>query len=308
AAQLSKLRKNSLMGFRSSFRHHVCREFLARERRRGERERLGVREDLAVDIRRGHLAIFDGIEGLARLTIEQEDMTGLGNLSHRINKPAVAAHVDKAGRRWEIPVPHIVAHTLEVPDALAGLGLEGKHAIGEQIVADPVRTIKVESCRAGGDKYKPSPLIKAHPRPIVGAANVLPRLLWPGFVAKLTRMGDGVEGPSNSSRADIVGADVPGRSRQVLAHNTAQDQEVFVNDSRSGRRDGKRLRVTPKSLAKVDPTGVPKTGNGMAGLRIDRVKIGAGSKENPAVVALLPVRDAAISRLAEDPFALIRVE
>ena len=114
-----------------------------------DRERLRLGGALAVERRRRHLAILDRKERLARLALEDVDVSGLRDLRDRVDRAPVARHRDERRRRGEVAVPEVVLHRLEMPDALARPRVEREQRVGEQVVADAVRAVEVERRRAG---------------------------------------------------------------------------------------------------------------------------------------------------------------
>src|SRR6185503_7498041 len=123
---------------------HVFRQALAREWRRSERERLRLGAALALERRRGHLAILDREEWLSVLAIEHEDVPGLGDLRERVDASSVAGHGDERRRSGEVEIPEVVLDRLKVPDAPTRARVEREHRVGEEIVAVPIRTVEVE--------------------------------------------------------------------------------------------------------------------------------------------------------------------
>ncbi len=123
-------------------------------------------------------------------------MPGLRDLRNGVDLLAVARHGDEARCGREIQIPDIVFDPLKMPDALTGSRIQRQHAVGEQIVADAVRAIEIERRGAGGCEDHPELGIDAEPRPGVGAAGDLVRVLGPGFVAEFAGPGDGVKDPA----------------------------------------------------------------------------------------------------------------
>ena len=97
--------------------------------------------------------------------------------------------------RWrgEISVPYVMLYRLEVPDSLPGFSVQRQQTISKEVVADPIATVKVKSSRPGWNKNNSTFAVERHPRPIIGGATLLPRVLGPGFVTELAGMRDGVK-------------------------------------------------------------------------------------------------------------------
>ena len=125
-------------------RQHVFREFLPREGRRTDW--IGLRGGGALGVHRGrrHAPVPDGKERLARGALEQVDVAGLGNLCDGINRPAISRDRYECRRGGKVPVPEIVLHALEMPDALSCACVERQQRVGEEVVAVPIGTVEIE--------------------------------------------------------------------------------------------------------------------------------------------------------------------
>ncbi len=123
-------------------------------------------------------------------------------------------------------------HALEVPEALAGGGIEGEQGIGVEVVADAVAAVIVEDGGAGGRVDDAVLGVESHAGPVVGGAGSLPGIGRPGFVARFAGMGDGVEGPAQLAGADVEGADVAGGRGVGLGIAAAHDDQILVDDAR----------------------------------------------------------------------------
>ena len=163
-------------------------------------------------------AVFDGEERGARGAVEEVEVALLGGLGDGGDLFSVALDGDEGGGRGEVAVPDVVMDALEVPEALAGGGVEGEEGVGVEIVAEAGCAVEVGYRGAGGDVDDAAVGVDGHAGPVVGCAGGLPGvggpgLAMPGFVAGFAGVGDGVEGPAEGSGADVVGADVAGRAR-----------------------------------------------------------------------------------------------
>ena len=135
----------------------------------------------------------------------------------RVDLPAV--HVDRheVRRRREVPVPDAVVHGLEVPDTLAGLGIETEQRFGEQVGARTLTAPVVATHRARGGVHEPPLLIECQGSPHVGVAHRLPRSVTPGIGAELLgRLWNRVEDPGALARADVERLNRSGRVVAVL--------------------------------------------------------------------------------------------
>src|SRR6266508_1408901 len=100
-----------------------------------------------------------------------------------------------------------------MPDALAGVRVQTQQRVGEQVVAMPVRPVKIESRRAGRREDQSAPLIDNQPCPIVRAADVPPCVFRPRLVTEFARVRYRVKDPPLFSRANVERADVARREQ-----------------------------------------------------------------------------------------------
>src|SRR5690348_9351893 len=130
---------------------------------------------------------------------------------------------DRRGR--EIPVPDIVMHTLEMPYALAGLGIEGKQAVSEQVITHAVSAIEIEGSRAGRDVNDSTVPVESHSGPVVNGAGALPGILGPSLVAELARSRNRMKRPAQPTGTNLVGSDVAIGRGQGLGLAPAHDHQ-----------------------------------------------------------------------------------
>ena len=97
-----------------------------------------------------------------------------------------------------------------MPDALAGLGVEGHEALGEEVVAGAVAAVEVVGRRFNRQVDVAELQVRRHRRPDGGVAGVAPRVALPGLVPELTRERDRVEDPPPLAGPDVVAAHEPG--------------------------------------------------------------------------------------------------
>ena len=132
------------MDLRGSVGQKIFGESLASERRRVGWKRLFGSGYFAFHCACWILVIFDREERISVGSIEEIHETLLCGLRDCINVFPVALHRQKHGMRGKVAVPDIVTNSLKVPDSLAGLRIQGKQTIREQVIADAVRAVKVE--------------------------------------------------------------------------------------------------------------------------------------------------------------------
>src|SRR5512146_1383903 len=95
--------------------------------------------------------LVNGKERLARYSVEHVDVALLADLRHCIDVFAISMQREERRLRGKIAIPDVVMHALEMPQQLAGGGVEGKQRVCVEIVTDAVAAVKVHDRRAGGD-------------------------------------------------------------------------------------------------------------------------------------------------------------
>src|ERR1051325_5363244 len=103
-----------------------------------------------------------------------------------------------------------------MPYPFARCCVQSKKRIGEEIVADAVRTIPVGSSRPGRDVDDAPLRINRHTGPVIGSAAVRPCVLRPSVVTELAGMRDGVKSPAKLAGSHVVRANISRRRRQGL--------------------------------------------------------------------------------------------
>src|SRR2546426_194025 len=135
-----------------------------------------------------------------------------------------------------------------MPDAFSGVRLESDQRIREQVVAGSVGSVEVEGGGTRRNKDQASLLVKGHSSPVIGAANVLPGVFRPRFVAELSGMRDSVERPAQTPGSEVVRANMARGRGQRLTHNAAENKEVLVHDARGCGGDGESSRLAAETL------------------------------------------------------------
>src|SRR5207248_687872 len=115
AAQAFETFDRGLVRLRSSLGKHLCCKLLTRERRRVHGNRLGGIGHFSVKVRGRKLAIFDRKQRIAIRPVKEEYVSRLRRLSHRFQFMTVSHNGYQAGRSWQITIPNIVPHGLEMP-------------------------------------------------------------------------------------------------------------------------------------------------------------------------------------------------
>ncbi len=273
----------------------VLGELLTRERRRRQRQHLFRSRPLAIDVGGRHVDLLIRKQTLARHAVEDPDVSALGDLGHGVDDAPVAPDADEGRRRGQVAVPKVMPHELEVPQPLPGGGIECDQAVGEQIVPVPVGPVKVVGRGSGGREDDAPLLVQGEAAPCVRTADVLPRVLRPGFVAQFAGMRDRVEDPAQPPGADVIGANVAGRGGQRFAHQAADDQQVPVDDTRCRQCHREIGRIAAQVFPQVDPAVVSERSHGTPGTRVQAPEPRAGSKVKTAVAARLPVVETAVA-------------
>ena len=221
--------------------HEVFRHALALERGRLGGE--GLRRRIPLSRQRALLdrTLFDRPHRLAGLAIEHKHPTLLGRLRNRRDPLAVDRDVDQHRRAGDVVIPDRMVHELVVPDALAGLQIDGDETLGEEIVAGTMAAEIIAGRFFDGQVGDAEILVDGHLRPDAGVAGVLPRLLQPRVVAELAGLRNGVEDPQPLARAGVVAADV---ALGVLhaARRRARRDARRRPARRSSRRPARRSR------------------------------------------------------------------
>jgi hypothetical protein len=114
---------------------------LRHQRARSEREWLRGRCFFAGNVALRNRALLNAENGFARSAIEDEQIAALGTGGDRGDGEAVAVNVEQNRRRGDIVVPQVVVDGLEMPDALAGIRLERKHAIRKEILSGAIAAV-----------------------------------------------------------------------------------------------------------------------------------------------------------------------
>ena len=99
---------------------------------------------------------------------------------------------------------------LKVPDALAGLRVQGDQTLSKESVAGPLASVKIVGGRAEGQIDVAERVVRAHHRPDVCGTRRFPGFLLPRLVAELALGRDGAELPQLLAGADIEAAHVAG--------------------------------------------------------------------------------------------------
>src|SRR5947208_2162321 len=114
----------------------------------------------------------------------------------------------KEGRRRYIHVPQRMVDQLKVPFALSGLQVHADEAFSEEIVSRPMPAVEIAGWRFYRQVDESKLLVHGNLRPHAGVAGVFRRAFFPGVVAKLAFLGNGVENPEPFAGAHVESAHV----------------------------------------------------------------------------------------------------
>ena len=90
-------------------------------------------------VRLRHRSLLHLEQGLAGLTIEQEEIAHLGDLCHSVDATAVVVDGYEVGWGRKVVVPEVMVDDLVVPDALPSGSVEGDHGVRKQVLPVTVR-------------------------------------------------------------------------------------------------------------------------------------------------------------------------
>src|SRR5262249_60642540 len=134
-------------------------------------------------------------------------MASFGNTLARL---AIDDRVEKHHRARGIVVPDVVVHLLEVPDVLAGLGLQGHHRGAEQVIALAHRPVMIWSTVACREVDQPEFRIEGwcvpDRRP---ATHRMVSAGRPGITAELAGLRQGIRPPQEGAGRGIQGGEAP---------------------------------------------------------------------------------------------------
>ena len=102
-----------------------------------------------------------------------------------------------------------------------------------------------------------------------------------------------MERPDELAGADVVGANIAGRRRQRFRIAAAHDQEIFVDNSRAGERDGWFSGSRPRSLRRSMRPFSPKVEIGFPVSGIERINRIHYAGQDAFFLAIAPVGQAA---------------
>ncbi len=257
---------------------------------------------LARHVARRDRALLHREERTTGLAVEHEDEARLGSLGHGVDGAALVHDTNQDGRRGQVVVPQVVVHGLEVPDALAGLRVEGHDGVRVQVRPGSVAAVEVRARGAHGQENPATGEVRGDGGPDVGGARAGGAGL-PGLVARLALVGDGVEGPHAAAAAHVEGPDVArGRIRPDRVGNGGAHHDHVAHD---GARRGHVVLVRVGNRLEVGQEVHGATGSEVCagrpggGVERDETRV-EGGEEDAARAAALPVRLAPVGHATVD--------
>ena len=173
-------------------------------------------------VRGGNRAFLDRPKRFTGFAIKDKQQAVLRSLGHRIDLFTLVR--DRHQHRWtrQVFVQQVMVHDLEVPDALPGRRVQGKHAVGKEVRAVPSSAVKIGFGGLGCHVDDTSFLVERLAAPGHQAGGGLVGVLGPGIVADFTGPGNEMKDPALGARAHVVGPHC------ALASHATHDQEVLV--------------------------------------------------------------------------------
>src|SRR5690606_18998211 len=152
----------------------------------------------------------------------------------------------------QVVVPDVVADGLIVPDPLARGCIERQHGVREEVLPQPVSTVKVEGRRTRRDVDDAALFVERHAGPVVRSPDVGMRVGRPAFVPDLAMLRCGVYGPGDLAGPYVVCADVARRRGQRLADPRSLDEQVAIDDAWRVGSDVEVGDVPPQPVLEID--------------------------------------------------------
>src|SRR5215212_3877481 len=145
---------------------------------------------------------------MPRHPVEHVEVAGLRRDRDDLDGSSVMTHGRQLRGRVVVHVPDVVVHHLEVPEPTTGARVEGKDAVGEEVVAVPVAAVEVVLPTAGRYVDDAAGLVDRKLAPVIGATDSGARGVGPRLGAELAGAWDRPERPDERARSHVEGADV----------------------------------------------------------------------------------------------------
>ena len=192
---------------------------------------MGLRRLLARLL--GHRALLDANQRLTVRAVEDIQPACMAGFGDALARLAIDHRVEEDHRARGIIVPEIMVYLLEVPDVLAGLGLQGDHRGTEQVVTLAHRPVMIRTTVARDEVDEPEFRIEGgrvpYRRPtahrVIGAGR-------PGVTAKLARSRHRKPSPQNGAGLRVQGGEATPHT--ILASSDAAINNTVVVEGSAG--------------------------------------------------------------------------
>ena len=185
-----------------------------------------------------------------------------------------------------------------MPLPLAAARVQADQRFGEQVGAEPPAAPVVAARRAGRHVQQAALLVERHQAPDVGVSRIAPGLILPGVRAEgIVRLRNRVEDPLALSATGVERLHDAGRVVEALdavGDAAADDDEILEHDRRGRLVEGVTHDLPAEPVGQRNPAAVAEVGDELSGVCIEGVQPVAAVQEQPDVVAVAPVRDAAM--------------
>ena len=224
---------------------------------------------------------------------------------------AIHRDVGEDGRRGHIHIPERMVDELKMPFTLAGLEIDADQAVGKEIIAGAMASVKIGTRRFDGQVGKAKVFVYRHLGPHTGVAVDGPGFIEPAVIAEFAGPRNGVELPKLFAGMDIEGKNhafggVVGLRGASFAECGAYENDAAARDRGRGVEadlagvdvDGLAGAVDREAFEIDEPPGA-EGANASAGMGVEGYELVTRGDINDAVVtfAIGPVRDAAAGEL-----------
>src|SRR5262249_48804123 len=235
-------------------------------------DRVGLRFGGLLPRLLGHRALLDADQRLSIGAVEDVDPAGSPGFGDALARHAVDDGVEQHDRACRVIVPNVVMYLLEMPDILAGLGLERHQRRAEQVVALTHRSVIIRSAIADREVDKAELGIERWRVPDRGAtAHRMVGARRPGVAPDLAGTRQRVPPPQDRTGLGVERSE-PAAHAELAAGDAAIDDAVIVE-----WRAGDAVAVLPLFDRRL-PSELP-------GFHVDRYDVGVELAEKQQALA-----------------------
>jgi len=173
---------------------------------------------------------------MAAVPVQHIDQSVFGGLNEGVYHLALMSDGDQVGGAGDVAVPELMMDGLKIPFHFPRLRVQGDDTVGEEVDAGPVSAVEVGGGGAGAEIDEASLFIYRHSTPVIGRSDLFIRVFWPGIIAEFSRLRHGVEGPQQLAGDHVESPDMPGGGVAGFAYAGSDDEDIFIDDSRSTGR------------------------------------------------------------------------